>query len=194
MSLVYRMLYSLGLTPWDHDVVPAELGDLVRDLPRGRAVDIGCGTGTQSVWLAKEGFDVVGVDVVNKPITRARRRAAEAGVDARFFVADAAGSTPDLGEPFSLLLDYGCLHSVPGAVRDGLVRTYARYAAPGARLLLFAFAARRGPGPGGASPEELERRLGAEWKLVDTKVDEHTPVPRPLLSGGRPSWYVWDRR
>jgi SAM-dependent methyltransferase len=194
MSLVYRILYTLGITPWDNEQIPPELSESVGKLPRGRALDFGCGTGTDAVWLAKQGFDVVGIDVVNKPIARALLRAKKDGVNVRFLVADAAASEMDLGEPFSLLLDVGCFQSVPDSVRDGLVRAYARYAAPGATLLLFAFPPRNGPGPKGAGREELERRLGADWDLIETRVDEHTPVPRLLTRGGRPIWFVWRRK
>jgi SAM-dependent methyltransferase len=194
MSVVYRTLYALGITPWDNEQIPIELFDWVAKLPRGRALDVGCGTGTHAVWLAKQGFDVVGIDVVNKPIARAEIRAKKDGVAVRFVLGDAAASAVDLGEPFSLLLDCGCFTSVPGSVRDGLVRAYARHGAPGATLVLFSFPPRDGPGPKGAGREELVRRLGTDWELVETRVDEHTPVPKVLARVGRPSWYLWRRK
>lgn len=193
-TLAYRMMYTVGLTPWDHGVVPTELAALVDPLPRGRALDVGCGTGTQALWLASQGWDVTGIDVVGKAIARARQRAAETGARAHFVLGDAARDELDLGPPFSLIVDYGCLHSVADSVRDGIVRTYARHAAPGAKLVVFGFAPRRGPGPKGASREELERRLAAEWNLVETKVDESTPAPKMLVKNGRPTWYLWQRR
>lgn len=193
-SMIYRALYALGLTPWDNDTVPDELAALVHDVRVARALDVGCGTGTQSRWLAELGFDVTGVDVVPAAIARAQKRLGDAGLSARLIVADLASSAPELGEPFSLVLDYGCLHSVPDPARDGLVRAYARHTERGARLLVFAFQPRRGPGPKGAAREELERRLGDAWTLIGTRVDESTRAPRAFIRSGRPVWYAWERR
>lgn len=194
MSLAFRMMYSVGLTPWDHGMVPPELVELVSGLQPGRALDVGCGTGTQALWLAAHGWDVTGIDVVGKAIAKARERAAEQGARATFLAVDAAIDDLDLGAPFQLIVDYGCLHSVPTSTREGIARTYARHAAPGATLIVFGFAPRRGPGPKGVGRDELEHRLGADWTLVATKTDHSTPAPKPFVKNGRPIWYVWQRR
>ena len=58
MSLMYRLMYRVGFTPWDTDQVPKELSTLIEGagaLPHGRALDIGCGTGTQAVYMARSG-------------------------------------------------------------------------------------------------------------------------------------------
>ena len=76
-------MYRVGFTPWDNDEVPAELAAVVDGddaLPPGRALDIGCGTGTQAVHLARAGWKVTGIDAVEKPLVKARRRAADSGV------------------------------------------------------------------------------------------------------------------
>ena len=83
MSLIYQVMYRVGFTPWDNDEIPAELAALVDGddaLPPGRALDIGCGTGTQAVHLARAGWTVTGIDAVEKPLVKARRRAASAAV------------------------------------------------------------------------------------------------------------------
>ena len=192
MSLAYRTLYSLGITPWDHQQVPAELMEQVAPLPRGRALDVGCGTGTQSIYLAQQGFDVVGVDVVEKPIRSATRRAQEAGVGIRFIVADASADDASFGGPFRLVLDYGCLHSVPAKVRAGLARAYRRLTSSDGTLLLFAFGPRRGPGPQGASEDELLQRLGDDFDLASKQADQATPLPF-LLKNAHPVWYRFQR-
>ena len=193
MSLAYRTLYGLGITPWDHRQVPTELRELVAPLPRGNALDVGCGTGTQSIFLAEQGFDVLGVDVVRKPIRVAERRALEAGVSARFVVADASADGVELGGPFCLMVDYGCMHSVSEPIRAGLANAFARNASADGTLILFAFGPRKGPGPRGASESELLGRLGADFELVSKRNDESTPLPRPLRNT-RPVWYEFRRR
>ncbi len=71
MSISYRLLYLLGFTPWDQGVIRPELIEVVDGpdaLPVGRALDIGCGTGTQSIYLAQHGWQVTGVDFVRKAL------------------------------------------------------------------------------------------------------------------------------
>jgi len=190
MSLAFRLMYWLGLTPWDHGQVPEELRALVRSLPRGRALDVGCGTGTQAVWLAQEGFQVVGVDIVPRAIEQARERAHRAGVELELLVADAAAPPPELCGPFELILDFACMQAVPAAVRDGLTRSYARWAAPGATLLLFAFSAGR---MARLREDEIKWRLGGDWQIREPRPDHSTPLPR-LLRNAVPLWYVLQRR
>ncbi len=91
MSLRYRLLYRLGITPWDQDHVPAELTALIEGptaLATGLALDIGCGTGTQSVYLAQHGWQVTGIDAVPNALARAQQRADAARVSVRWLVAD----------------------------------------------------------------------------------------------------------
>jgi 2-polyprenyl-3-methyl-5-hydroxy-6-metoxy-1,4-benzoquinol methylase len=188
MNLAYRIMYALGFTPWDHGQVPQELEQLVERIPPGRALDVGCGTGTQAVWLAQRGFDVVGIDVVSKPIEQARQRARQAAVSVGFRVGDASTSLDGIEGPFSLILDSGCFHSVPARTRDGLTRTYKTVTSPGASLVLFAMGARRGPGPKGLGRDELERRFSADWEIAEAVPDRSTPLPR-LLRRATPMWY-----
>lgn len=73
---VYRMFYGLGLRICERGVPPSDLVELVEGpeaLPPGRALDLGCGTGTDSVYLATQGWDVTGVDMVPRALAAARR-------------------------------------------------------------------------------------------------------------------------
>src|SRR5258708_35570114 len=88
---VYRTVYRLGLIVWERRVPPADLVELVEGAARlsaGRALDIGCGTGTDSIYLARHGWEVTSVDMVPKALAIARRRAAAAGVSPRFVQGD----------------------------------------------------------------------------------------------------------
>src|SRR5205823_4770937 len=87
--------------PWDTGRVSAEL---VRRLtqfpvPPGRAVELGCGTGTNAVWLAQHGFEVTAIDISPTAIAQAEQSARGAGVAVRFLAADVT-ELPDLGLPF----------------------------------------------------------------------------------------------
>ncbi len=105
--------YSDGDAPWDTGLPSTELMRVVAEqkISPCRAVDLGCGTGANSVWLAQKGFDVTAVDISSLAIEAARKRATDAGVDVEFVCADVL-DLPDLGEPFSFFFDRGCYHVV----------------------------------------------------------------------------------
>jgi SAM-dependent methyltransferase len=199
MSFRYRLLYRFGVTPWDQGHVPAELSALVEGpsaLSPGRALDIGCGTGTQAVYLARHGWQVTGVDAVGRALELGRRRADAAGVSIQWLAADVA-ELPALGldAGFSLLHDRGCFHDLPEHVRDAYAHGVGSLAASGATLLLMAFApGRRRVGmPSGASEDEVRRRFGDHWDLVTAQSDSGPAPPGPMRHIPR-IWYQLRRR
>ena len=60
--------------------VNVQFGDVVADLPPGRALDLGCGEGADSVWLAERGWDVVAVDISETALGRAKDAAGTRGI------------------------------------------------------------------------------------------------------------------
>jgi len=198
VSFRYRVLYRVGFTPWDQDHVPSELSALVEGptaLAPGRALDVGCGTGTQAVYLAEHAWRVAGVDEVERALAQARRRAESQGVEVRWVAGDVARlSTLGLGDGFNLVHDRGCFHDLSPAAREGYVRGVSELAAPGATLLLLAFAHReRGIGPSGASEEEIQRRFGSDWEVVSVQSDSGPAPPGPMRRVPR-IWYRLRRR
>ena len=113
MSLIsnvfFRLMYRRGFTPWDSGVPPPELVSVIegtRRLATGRALDLGCGTGTTSVYMASKGWQVTGVDFIPRPIRVARARAASAGESVDFLVGDVTRLRELPIEPgFDLLFD-----------------------------------------------------------------------------------------
>ena len=97
-------MYWLKRTPWDTGITPPEVVDLVaRRFPKGgRAIDIGCGTGTTVVYLARHGFRVIGIDVSRRAIALARRRVREAGVSADLLTGDVTRLDRLPGRPSSI--------------------------------------------------------------------------------------------
>ena len=90
-SVSFRLMYRLGFTPWDSGVPPPELIEVIegaRRLPAGRALDIGCGTGTTTVYMASKGWQVTGVDFVPRAIRAAGAKAAAARLPVAFLVGD----------------------------------------------------------------------------------------------------------
>ena len=78
-QLLFKTFYRLGFVPWDGHPLAHSMQNLIEGepaLPAGRALDIGCGTGDNSIYLAKHGWQVTGVDFVAKAVDKARAKAA----------------------------------------------------------------------------------------------------------------------
>lgn len=189
--MMWDMLYWLKRTPWDTGITPPELIDLVkRRFPRGgRAVDIGCGTGTNAVFLARHGFEVLGIDVSRRAIALARRRAGEAGVSCDFRVGDVSrlDRLPDAGL-FDLAIDIGCFHGLSSGARRRYARGLADRMARGGIYLLYAFCPRqRGWRRIGASPDDVGSLFADGFLVEDVKIGVDTS------SGLASAWYTLRR-
>ncbi len=105
--------YAKGEIPWDLGRADANLAGTIEKWPVKpcRALDIGCGTGDNSIWLAREGFDVTGIDISALAIEKAHRKARPSGIECRFLVADFLKKGAE-GVPFGFAFDRGCFHSL----------------------------------------------------------------------------------
>jgi SAM-dependent methyltransferase len=172
-GFVYRTAYRLGLTIWERPVPPSDLVDLVEGSSPGRALDLGCGTGTDSIYLTAHGWDVTAVDMVPKALAIARRRAAAAGVSPRFVAGDVTRLADlGIGGGYTLILDFGCFHTLPEDRRDSYVDSVSTAAAPGATLLLYGFRRppRLAPMHAGVTAGEVRGRFSrASWDLVSAE-------------------------
>jgi SAM-dependent methyltransferase len=193
MSLVYRLLYALRFTPWDRDEPVPELVEAVDGLAPGRALDLGCGTGAQSVFLAQRGWEVTAVDIIPRALAAARQRAQAAGVRVDVRHGDVA-RMQELGlSDVALAFDRGCFHGLPDDAREGYARGVGAVTGPGAVLILMAFQPPTPAGlPRGATRDELERRFGPDWKLGAAGPAQEVPRNR-RIQRARPTWYRFER-
>ena len=183
----FRFAYLVGWKPWDTGEPPPELVEVVegpKALPPGRALDLGCGTGTNVVYLARHGWDVVGVDFTPRALEAAKRKVAAADLKAGLL----QGDVTRLGQlgvkgPFELLLDLGCFHGIPADRRPAYARGVAAVAAPGAIFFMYAFSA-----PAGIRP----------WIAVDdvkrTFAPDFEVEAQPAAGDFSPVWYRLRRR
>ena len=104
--------YRTGDTPWDIGRPDFNLIDMVtkRPIPACKALEIGCGAGSNAVWLAQQNFEVTATDLSELAIQKAGERASDAGIDCTFLVADFLNDKVP-GAPFGLVFDRGCFHS-----------------------------------------------------------------------------------
>ena len=152
----------------------------------GKALDLGCGTGTNAVTLARHGWRVTGVDFIPKAIQAARARAVRTGVAVDFLVASVT-DLPALPGPFDYVLDIGCLHSLKAEDRARYVTSLSRLLRPQAWYMLYAWLPRPREGEVvGISAEEVDSLLRAEFVNVRTATGEE--------NGNPSAWYWFQRR
>jgi cyclopropane fatty-acyl-phospholipid synthase-like methyltransferase len=197
VSLVYRILYRVGFTPWDTGAVSSQLSDLLQSEQTpavGRALDIGCGTGTQSVYMAQQGWEVTGLDDLEQPLRRARARAQASGVAVQWVRGNATRLTESgIAPGFDLVFDRGCFHGLNATERAGYVAGVTQLAAPNATLLMMCFARNDvRMAPAGADKAELVASFSG-WELASSDSDRDPGPPGPLRDIPR-SWYRFLRR
>lgn len=137
--LLFDALYRLGRPVWDTPP-PDELREAIEGphaLPPGHALDVGCGTGTNVIYLAKHGWHATGVDFSPSAIRKARSQAAQTS-GTRFIEGDATRlSGLQIPQPIDLVLDMGTFHSLPDAAKPVYVRELASLMTPGTPLMMW---------------------------------------------------------
>lgn len=173
-SLRKKLFYYLSYfrkPPWDTGISPPELLELIRTCPPGKALDLGCGTGTNAITLARHGWRVTGIDFVAKAIRKAQKKARQAGVKVDFHIGDVTKIDMIHGQ-FDLVLDIGCFHSLTPEEKTAYIRNLKRLLAPGGIFLLYGFLAGASPTSSGISPSDIESiRSVAELVRQDTGFD-----------------------
>ncbi len=107
--------YQNNETPWDTGRPDSQLIRMMLEFPIRpcNLLEIGCGTGTNAIWLAQHEFKVTGVDISEAAILKAKEKALNAEVKCEFFAADFLNEKI-IGAPFDFLFDRGCFHSFHG--------------------------------------------------------------------------------
>ena len=133
--LLFAWLY-LRHPPWDSGITPPELISYLQTHQPGRAIDLGCGTGTNVITLAQFGWQVTGVDFVPRAIRMAKRKLKEANVQADLHVGDVT-NLRGISGPFDLILDIGCFHGVKR--KSAYLDELERIMSPLGHWLLYGF-------------------------------------------------------
>lgn len=184
MRVFYQWRYFRGKTPWDTNITPPEVVELIEreKFPSGRALDLGCGTGTNSIYLARHGFEVIGVDFVGRALEMARSKAQVQNVRVEFRAADVL-APGEFGKAFDLILDIGCFHSIDPSGRVRYADNARQWTHPGSLLMLYAFFPRKFFGRSiGVTRDEMEKLFAVDFVL------------RNYADDGKSAWYRWERK
>jgi SAM-dependent methyltransferase len=165
--------------PWDIGrPQPAFLRLADRGLLSGQLLDAGCGTGEHVLLAAAHGADATGVDISPRAIERARAKAAERGLPARFEVGDVL-RLGQLGMTFDTVIDSGVFHVFDDDDRARYVTSLASALRPGGHCYLICFSDRQpgGWGPRRVSQDELRAAFGDGWSVTSIEADNFEVNP-----------------
>ena len=190
--------------PWNHEQPPELLVELVESgqVKKGKALDLGCGLGNYVIWLAKKGFDVVGVDGSPTAIKIAKKNAKRKKVKCKFLNSDLTERWPheitnprirtknksliSRGKPFDFVYDWGLLHHIMPEDRDRYIRKVHRVLKPKGKYASLCFnekdesfegtgkyrGTRLGTDVYLSSEKELRKLYGKYFRIIDFRVFE----------------------
>jgi ubiquinone/menaquinone biosynthesis C-methylase UbiE len=193
----FEALYA-GQAPWDIGKPQKPFID-VADRITGSVLDAGCGTGDTALFFAGRGHKVTGIDFLEEPIRRAKRKAAERGLSVTFLVKDAM-TLKDWSERFESAIDSGLFHVFSYEDRQRYVEGLATVLKPGGRLFLMCFSDKEPgtQGPRRVSKKELHDAFGGVWEVesIEPVQIEVRPDLRDMTfsEGGPRAWFAVIRR
>ena len=141
MKWLYELMYRYSFVPIPYDIGPRdELVNLVESgrIKPCRAIDLGCGTASNVIYLAQHGFEVTGVDFSPAAIELGRGRAEEAGAQVNF-IEDDLTDLKHVAGTFDLLVDYGTLDDLTPSNRDRYMENVLPLTHEGSVFLLYCF-------------------------------------------------------
>jgi SAM-dependent methyltransferase len=177
--------------PWDTGMPDPTLVEFLEShaVAPGRALEVGCGTGTNAIYLAQRGFEVVGIDISPLAVDKAREKAQG---QCRFETVDFMSDTPP-GGPFHFVFDRGCFHTFD---EDHDRARFAHNVAAGlvdSGTWLSLIGSTEGPprdvGPPRRSAREVMNAIEPSLEILQFRSGEFSVYGEQLKS-----WLCWSRK
>jgi SAM-dependent methyltransferase len=193
----FASLYS-GQAPWDIGK-PQKPFVEIADRITGSILDAGCGTGDTALFFASRGHKVIGIDFLDEPIKRAKRKATERGLTVDFLVKDAM-TLPDWSERFANVIDSGLFHVFSDDDRKKYVAGLATILRSGGRLFLMCFSDEElgTQGSRRISQKELHDAFAKGWVVESIQPCRFEVIPNLkdffFSEGGPKAWFAAIKR
>lgn len=162
--------YSLEEIPWHSDKIPQPLTGSLNDIKKGLTLDVCCGAGTNSIYLAKNGFKVRGIDISKKAIEIAKNRAKKEDLDIDF----KTGDIMDLNskDQFDFVFDRGCFHHMTKMDKPRFVKKIYSILNKNGKYHIMAFSDRNNFEKS-LSKEDIHKHFSKYFKIGDIKEEVH---------------------
>jgi len=169
--------------PWDTGIPAPEIVRFIAGKNPGKAIDLGCGTGTNLLYLAQHGWTVTGIDQAPLAVRKAKGKLKN--LPKTLLVADVTQLAGlELPGPYDLGLDMGCFHTLAETFRPKYVEGMEKWIKEGGVLMIYAFQSAESSPVQGISREEMTAYFRGRFELVNYEQGQ-----------GRPSaWYYFQRR
>lgn len=185
---IFHLLYRFYV-PWDIGRVQPAVADLEENLEiSGRILDVGCGMGETTLFLAQKGYDVQGVDLVPSAIEEARSKAFDKGLEDLFFVHDAL-RLHELTDRFDTIIDVGLFHTLSDMDRRSYISSISSVLKVPGKLFILCFSSTHKGylGPRRISKYTIYDLFAQGWKVdYIRQARYHARFPR----GGADAWLV----
>jgi len=185
-SRLFFYLAYLNKPAWDTGISPPELLDFIKTHAPGRALDLGCGTGTNAITLAKSGWQVTGVDFTHRAIKIAKQKTQRNGIAVDFRLDDVR-RLDSITDQFDLILDLGCFHSLVSSDHPKYIATVDRLLSPTGTYLLYVFFKNQAKSFGPGVTKEAIDSLLLRFELI-TRTDGTERWIRPS------AWFSFRKR
>jgi 2-polyprenyl-3-methyl-5-hydroxy-6-metoxy-1,4-benzoquinol methylase len=197
MDKIYRDT-PINKIPWNYETPPESLVKLVVSgkVKPCKTIDLGCGTGNYALYLADNGFNVVGIDISSSAVSIAQKKASEQGLNCKFLVRDLLDRMEDFDEKFDFAYDWEVLHHIFPENRQLYVENVYKLLNPKAKYLSVSFS-REDPAFGGqgkhretplgtilyfSSKKEIETLFISYFHIIELKTLEIRGKPNSHIA------------
>lgn len=201
----YRFAYRVGFHPWEDAASDPPFVEKISEVlereergqepPCGRALDLGTGSGIWAIELAKRGWEVTGIEIVDKALQRARDRVQQAGVEVELVHGDVTALRAGrISSGYRLVLDTGTFHDFDTEQQKAMGREVDAVAARDATVLLLVWPRCRRPLIRGANRSEIEAAFPG-WEVTNVEAS-HFRLPKLMELVLKPDehWYRLRRK
>jgi len=156
--------------PWFCPHLDRDVAWAIETLPiaPAKALDLGCGPGTQAIELNRIGFDVTGSDISPSAVCKADARAKKEGVVVTFVCDDILKT--QLNDTYAVIMDRGCFHVLDADQRPDYLRSVLHLLDENGYLLLKTFHKQElreeGP-PNRFEAADIEAIFSGAFKLIE---------------------------